>query len=249
MDDLLHRQLREVGGAHWWYEGRRRIVEAELERVLPPRKDRTLLEVGCGSGAMLPMLARFGRAVGLEPDASSVAHCAAALGDVASVVCGRIPDDVPRDGSFDVVGAFDVLEHLPDDHSAVDSLRDALRPGGILVATVPAFPILWGRQDELSHHFRRYRRRGLCELMSSAGLEVRRITYFNTVLFAPVAAVRLARRLIGIGGTRKSDFDVGPGGARTTRVLAALFASERHLLEHFDLPFGVSLLAVATRPT
>ena len=157
MDDRLHEQIRDVGDAHWWYEGRRRILESELDRWLAPDPTQRILEVGCGSGSLLASLACHGVVEGLEPNEAAVEHCQRELGDIATVRQGWIPDDLPADGSYDVVAAFDVLEHLADDRATVDALRSTLRPGGLFIATVPAFPSLWGAQDELSHHHRRYR--------------------------------------------------------------------------------------------
>jgi SAM-dependent methyltransferase len=255
MDERLHEQLREVGAAHWWYEGRRRILTSVLDEKLDPSSDRRLLEVGCGSGAMLAMLQRFGTVEAIEPDPGAVAHCQQQLSAVATVVEGSVPGDLRPGADYDVVAAFDVLEHLEDDAAGLRAIRETLRPGGWLVATVPAFPSLWGRQDELSHHFRRYRRRGLERLASGAGFEIERLTYFNTILFPPIAIIRLAHRVVrrfrrakGERPLDRSDFDTGPGRSRLGGVLARLFGLERHVLRRADLPVGVSLLLVARRP-
>lgn len=250
MDSRLHEQLREVGAAHWWYEGRRRIVEAQLEQLFEPGPHREILEVGCGSGSMLPVLARFGNVTAIEPDGGAVEYCRSTYGAIASVLQGRVPDDLPAKGSYDLVGAFDVLEHLADDVGALEAIGASLRRGGRLVATVPAFPSLWGRQDELSHHFRRYRADRLTNVVERAGLHIDRLTYFNTVLFAPIAFLRLTRRVAERLSRahlqeRGSDFDAGPRGWFSNRLLAGIFGLERHLLRRRDLPVGVSLLLIA----
>lgn len=256
MDERLHAQLREVGAAHWWYEGRRRILSSVLGGVLGSSTDRRVLEIGCGSGAMLPMLSQFGLVDAIEPDPGAVAFCRQQFGGLATVTEGRVPDDLRPGADYDLVAAFDVLEHLEDDTSGLRAITRVLRPGGYLVATVPTFPSLWGRQDELSHHFRRYRKRGLEDLVAATELEIERLTYFNALLFPPIAAVRLGNRAMqplrrfGAGRAHdRSDFDTGPGGsARLSSVLAAVFGLERHLLRRTNLPVGVSLLLVARRP-
>ncbi len=253
MDDRLHAQLRDVGDAHWWYEGRRRIIRAELEALFAPDPERRILELGCGSGSMLTTLARFGRVDALEPNADAVAHCRSAYGQVATVTEGQVPHDVPSDGTFDLVVAFDVLEHLQDDVGALEAVVRSLHPGGWFVATVPAFPSLWGRQDVLSHHHRRYRSATLSAAAERGGLLVERLTYFNTLLFPPIAGIRLATRLKNAvvrsrSAPAGSDLETGPSGAAATAVLTRVFGAERHLLRRADLPFGVSLLLVTRRP-
>jgi hypothetical protein len=122
-------------------------------------------------------------------------------------------------------------------------VADLLAPGGLLLVTVPALPSLWGAQDILSHHHRRYTRRTLTETFRSAGLPAPRTTYFNSLLFPPIAAVRWTRRLLGLIDGGKSDFDsMRPGPLN--ELLARLFGAERHVVGRLGLPVGVSLLAV-----
>lgn len=249
MDDRLHADLRRFGESHWWYEGRRRVVEAELASLgLVP--GAAILDVGCGSGAMLPSLARFGTVTGIETDIDAVRHCEEVHADVATVVHGSLPDALPADGDLDLVTAFDVIEHLDDDAGALRAASRSLRPGGRLLLTVPAFPSLWGPQDELSHHRRRYRKATLTAAFDGSGLQIDRMTYFNCFLFPPIAALRWSRRLLPARrgeAEMESDFSVGPDGGWLASVLESVFAAERHVLRVTDLPFGVSLLAVATR--
>jgi SAM-dependent methyltransferase len=147
------------------------------------------------------------------------------------------------DGAFDLVTALDVIEHIDDDVAALGELRRVLRPGGRLLVAVPAFTFLWGRQDEVSHHRRRYTRATLARALAQAGFAVVRESYFNTLLFPPIAAVRLGRRLLRRPGRRQSDFELGP--ARLNGLLGAVFGAEAALVARTDLPFGVSLLALA----
>jgi SAM-dependent methyltransferase len=140
-----------------------------------------------------------------------------------------------------------VVEHIEDDVDAVARMAAGLRPGGLFVATVPAFPILWGQTDVLSHHMRRYRRVPFEQVLRDGGLELERITHFNTWLFPAAATVRVGRRLISRPGREPgSDLSMTPRWA--DRALTALFASERRVVRRHSLPFGVSLLALARRP-
>jgi SAM-dependent methyltransferase len=247
VDERLYDQFADIGDRHWWFGARRQIIGAVLRDVLPADPERNLLDVGCGTGTMLGMLSAFGSVHGLEMSPEAIEACRVTYGDAVDVRQGSVPDDVPSDASFEVVAAFDVIEHLDDDASALQALREATRPGGLLVVTVPAFMFLWGQQDELSHHRRRYRRGELRDAIEDAGFVIDRMTYFNTWLFPLVAAIRVTRRLLpGRNRPPGSDFDMSSRGV--DRVLERVFASERHLLRRVSFPFGVSLLALARRP-
>ncbi|UGS37863.1 class I SAM-dependent methyltransferase [Capillimicrobium parvum] len=242
MEERFYAEYFEIEDRHWWFLGRRRIILSELARALAPAPGgtRRLLDVGCGTGTMVRELGRFGRAEGLDADPQAVAFCAKrGLTSVARLEGGRLPHE---DASLDVVSAFDVLEHLDDDAGMAAEMRRVLRPGGTAIVTVPAYRWMWGPQDEISHHRRRYVRRELVALLRGAGLDVRRATYFNTLLFGPIAAVRVLRRDRG-GGELRSDFELG--SPRMNRLLAGAFGSEEALLRRgVSFPFGVSILAI-----
>lgn len=149
--------------------------------------------------------------------------------------------------SFDAVFMFDVLEHIEADASVLAEIRRVLRPGGKLLVTVPAFMFLFGLQDVVSEHKRRYRRGPLLDLMRGSGFDVRYATYFNTLLFPPIAAIRMARRVLPVKEVEgRSDFDLRlPGPVET--ILEKLFSLERHAIDRARLPFGISILCAASR--
>lgn len=226
---------------HWWFLGRRAVILSEMARWLPPAPCR-IAEVGCGSGGLLPGLARFGSVTGVEAD-PFLRETARARG--LDVLAGALPDRVPLPPTqLDAVCLFDVLEHIEEDGRALAAVRDLLKPGGLLFATVPAYPWLWSRHDELLGHRRRYTAARLGGDVMSARFTVERLTYFNTVLAPPIIAARLVRRILG-----RNSHDLGRPPAPLNRILAACFGFERHLLRRGPLPFGISLLVVARRPS
>jgi SAM-dependent methyltransferase len=246
MEEGFYPAYYELEGRHWWFVGRRRIFLRLLEQQFPPGvRPIELLDFGCGTGAFLEHLERFGSVSAVDSDASAVEFChRRGRAEVRLVPPGeRLPF---ADEAFDLVTALDVIEHIDDDVGALAELRRVLRPGGRLLAAVPAFMCLWGKQDEVSHHRRRYTARTLRGALGDAGFAVDRTSYFNTVLFPPVAAVRLGRRLLRRPGTAQSDFELGP--AAFNRALGAVFGAEAGLLARRDLPFGVSLLGLARNP-
>ena len=229
---------------HWWFVGRRAIVDAVLTRHLPPVADRQILDVGCGTGGMLPLLSTFGLVRGIEAEPLAVEHCRSAFGQF-EVRLGSIPSEVPADGSIDVVTAFDVIEHIEDDLAALRSFREALGPEGAVVVTVPALGWLWSDHDVVNGHQRRYTRRRLIDVAQRAGFLVEHVSYFNTALLPIVAAARLAHRLRTRPVAPHSDFTMPPAWANS--ALTRVMGSERGIVSRTGLPVGVSLIAVLTR--
>jgi SAM-dependent methyltransferase len=246
MEEAFYPAYYELEGRHWWFVGRRRIFLRLLEGAFPPAaRPIELLDFGCGTGAFLEHLDRFGHVSAVDGDPAAVAFChRRGRSEVR-----HVPPGAPLpfgDGSFDLVTTLDVLEHIEDDVAALAELRRVLRPDGLLLIAVPAFMFLWGKQDEVSHHHRRYTAPGVRRALAEAGFVVGRTSYFNTILFPPAAAVRLGRRLLRRPGSAQSDFELGP--AALNRVLGAVFGAEAEIVARHDLPFGVSLLALARRP-
>lgn len=243
MDEMLYPQMRELEERHWWFTGRRRIVAEMIRRLALPAQAK-LLDVGCGTGGNLPMLAAFGDLTGAEFDATAATFARARK--VCEVVRAGLPNEMPFAAQqFDLITLLDVLEHIEDDHASLQSLATLLTPGGQMLITVPAFPFLWGPHDEAHHHQRRYRAAGLRACIEQAGLTVQWQSYYNSSLFPAVAAVRLLHRLLP-AGEAGNELALPPAPINT--LLATLFAAERHLLGRLRLPVGVSLIAVARKP-
>ena len=229
---------------HWWYRGRRRIIRAELDRLSLPAGAR-VLDAGCGSGRTLQELANYGQVSGIELNADA-AELARGRG-LGEVVIGRL-EELPWDaGTFDLITCLDVIEHVPDDVTALEELRRVCRPGGRLLVTVPAYQALWSRHDEANHHYRRYSRPRLRAAAAAAGWRIERVSAFNSLLLAPAAAVRLAQRRRGAGNGYTSDLDVGPAWLNDA-LEWPLALEARWLAGGRTLPAGLSLLALLRRP-
>lgn len=246
MEPDYYRRYFELEDRHWWFIGRREVLLRQLDRHFRPRAgaDATVLDFGCGTGAMLGYLARYGQVQGVDASAEAVGFCRE-RGVEAVIRADGLP--LPFEaGSFDLVTALDVIEHVDRDDELLAELHRVAKPGGTLLVTVPAFRFLWGQQDEVSHHKRRYTAPELRERIAAAGWRVERLTYFNTLLFPPIAAVRVLRRAGRRAGPPRSDFELSNPPA-VNRLLAWIFSLEAPLVERYDLPFGVSVLALARR--
>lgn len=177
--------IYEVEESHWWYVGRRKIIQTFVERIcstLQTSKVR-ILDVGCGTGANLKMLGLYGDAEGVDVSQQAVEFCRRR--GLESVNHGAIEDLPYRDETFDLITALDVLEHLDDDGAGLREMRRVLRPQGTLLLFVPAFMFLWGVQDDVSNHRRRYRLPALRRLLEEAGFEVEKESYANITFFCP----------------------------------------------------------------
>lgn len=238
MDRSVYDTMRAIERDHWWFRARRAILADQLAQLKLPAGAR-ILEVGCGTGGNLEMLARFGSVTGVEPDEESRAYAAERSG--LPVLGGTLPDDLPAfEAPFDLIAALDVIEHLDEDGPSLAALRALLKPDGVLLTTVPAHPWMWSRHDELHHHKRRYRKDQYVELLRNAGFEPRKTTFFNSILYPLIALARLAKI-----GERSGRPDDALPPRMVNELLQGAFAVEKHVLRRMNLPFGVSLLMVA----
>ena len=194
---------------------------------------------------MVGHLKRYGCAFGVDLDHEAVGYC---LGRGLDTVSQASAEQLPfEDGTFDAVTMLDVLEHIADDGAALAEAARVVRPGGALMVAVPAYGFLWGAQDEVSQHQRRYTARQLGARMRGAGLNVTRLSYFNSLLFPPIAAIRLARRAVPWRGTERSDFNF-PAPGPMNRLLAVILGSEASAVVRVGLPFGVSIVCLGVKP-
>jgi SAM-dependent methyltransferase len=247
MDKDFYFQYAAVEDKHWWFVGRREILNRVICQLKLPENAK-ILEAGCGTGGNLRMLSRHGQVAAMELD--EIACQFANQRQVTEVRLGSLPHRIPFTDEYDLIVAFDVIEHLDDDNSALLALRSHLKPGGYLVITVPAYKFLWSHHDDINHHKRRYRLQGLISVVRKANFTLRYGSYFNTLLFPLVAGVRLLQKLLRIENkSNGSSSDLALPSQPINQFLSILFASERHFMGKIRLPFGVSALIVAQKTT
>jgi SAM-dependent methyltransferase len=245
MDHAFYSEYFEIEDTHWWFRGRRVIFDRLLRPITNGRHVR-ILDIGFGTGAMLTFLTRYGAVIGMdfEPEAIRFARTRCDR----PMLVGDISRTPLRTGSVDLVTAFDIIEHVEDDRAAFNELARVCRPGGHLLVTVPALQLLWGNQDVISHHRRRYTLRDLRARVEAAGFRITTLSYFNALLFPIVAAVRVARRLRSAPPPTevKSDFTMTKPGT-VNDILTRVLAAEGSLITRWRLPVGVSLVCLAER--
>ena len=240
MERVVYQQMAELDDRHWWYRARRKIIAELIRRYARPRVEAQVLEIGCGTGHNLAMLAGFGHVDGLELDDEARALSEKRLG--RAIMSSPLPElaDV-ADRHYDLIGAFDVIEHIEDDSAAIASIAKKLKPGGKFVMTVPAHQWMWTAHDAVNHHKRRYSRGGLKALLEQSPMKLEKIGYFNSLLFPLAIAERAASKLRG-----REDADVKLPPAVLNAVLETIFAAERHLVGRLPLTPGLSLFAIAS---
>ncbi|MDT9599459.1 class I SAM-dependent methyltransferase [Sphingosinicella rhizophila] len=242
MDRIVYDRMAELDSRHWWYRARRDILANLIARKLEPGPDARILEIGCGTGHNLPMLAQFGHADAIEIDDAARAVASKRLGrEVMKAALPELPGVQLH--AYDLVALLDVLEHVEDDRAALVSIGARLKPGGHVLITVPAHPWMWSAHDTVNHHHRRYTKRSLREVVAAAGLRIDFMSYFNSLLFPLAAAARIAGRVTG-----KEDSSDALPPAPVNRLFETLFGLERHAIGRFPFPSGVSLVALLSAP-
>ncbi len=241
MDKNYYREYFDVERNHWWFRARSEILKQYIERFVAKNNQSKILNAGVATGATTTMLQQFGSVTSLEYEQ----ECIDFVRDKVPfpITQGSILELPYPDNAFDLVCAFDVIEHVEDDALAVREMIRVCKPGGSVCVTVPAFMSLWSSHDEINHHFRRYRLRQLSTLFTGNHGRVVFASYFNFILFVPIYFARLISRMFSGNEKPKSDFERYKPGV-LGGILFHLLRSESALLKKgLALPIGVSALA------
>ena len=248
MNTAEYERMYRLEDSYWWFVGRHRMIEsllrARYSADAASTAQRCILDIGCGTGAMSIRLERWGRVV--SADFSELAlqfSRRRGLNHLVGADAMKLPF---ASGSFDALVAMDMLEHLPDDNAALNEFARVLKPGGRVLATVPAYPHLWGEHDVALMHFRRYIRKEMHERFTAAGLKVEKLTHTMMALY-PLLSMQ--RRL----SARKPPHDppqaampMVPGPVNA--LLTSLVGAENAVARRANLPFGSTILCVAVKP-
>jgi SAM-dependent methyltransferase len=240
MDRDYELQTHQAEDRHWWYRGRRKVLERVVEDLRLPARAR-ILDAGCGSGRNMVELARHGTVTGIELSETSVSL--ARERGMGEVIAGSVLEMPFEADSFDLAASLDVIEHLEDDLAALRELRRVVAPGGSLLVTVPAYQWLWSGHDEINHHFRRYTRRSLQRAGEEAGWHQVRTTYFNSLLLPAAILLRVLDRFSR--KTTESSLDLWVPPEPMNWLLERPLQLEAGLIGRGGrIPAGLSLLAV-----
>ncbi|MDP1027982.1 class I SAM-dependent methyltransferase [Sphingomonas sp. KR1UV-12] len=239
MDRIVYDRMAAHDSTHWWYRARRDILADYLTRYGDLPANARILEIGCGTGHNLPMLARFGTVEAIEIDPAARAIAAERLGrPVGAAPLPGLPG-VER-GAYDLVAVLDVVEHIEDDVAALAAMKTLLKPGGKILIAVPAHQWMWSAHDVVNHHHRRYSKATLRAAITAAGLTPDKLGYFNSLLFPLAAGARLLGRLTG-----RDDSDDSPPPPLVNSLFETVFRLERHMVGRMPMAPGVSIVTLA----
>ena len=253
----LYEDLYSKEHEHWWHVGKRSIVYGLLNRSLPreggkaARNGRMALDLGCGTGQNLEHLQRYATATGTDYFEEALKFCR----ERGHTMLARADAvDLPfADSTFEIMTALDVIEHLDDDYLALKEMLRVMKPGGILIVSVPSYKFLWTYWDDILGHRRRYTTAMLRDVAERAGFRVRKLSYSNALTLVPAMAVRVLKnaryRIANKNGSQpdpKSDFIMLPRALN--RALISYYGLESRVLRRGRLPFGLSVVAVLQRP-
>ncbi len=239
-------ELYDLEETYWWFVGRRRLVREMLEKYAPDtRRPLQIVDIGCGTGGTMKALEGTGEVFGCDMSQTALTFCRKR--GFQRLLCSHAATLGLADESFDVVVNCDVLEHIEDDVKALSEMFRVLRPGGILILTVPAHPYLWSEHDEALAHLRRYKRGEFQSKLQEAGYSVEKLSAAVFFVFPVILTFRLLQRLRPKGpGEPKTDLRILP--AWINNALISLLHLETWLTRRVNLPIGTSFVAVARKP-
>ncbi|NTU98629.1 class I SAM-dependent methyltransferase [Candidatus Falkowbacteria bacterium] len=239
--DYIAQQKKETD--HFWYVSRLGLIDRLLKSV--QFSDKLILDIGCGTGTELETLSRYGQVVGSDNNPEAL-QLAAARG-YNTLLCDLDRDNLPK-ASYDVICAFDVLEHLPDDEKVLSNIYGALRPGGYFIFTVPAFQFIFSPHDKAMGHFRRYGRAELLRKLGKANFSKVETYYWNFLLFLPIVFMRLVKKIIfGSNANELARTEAQNLPRPINTLLKNILNAEVALFKNKLLPFGLTIYCIAQK--
>lgn len=248
MQQDYYKEYYDLERNHWWFVAREKIISNFIKKLITDKylenKYLKILNVGCSTGRSSEYLSKFGNVVSIEYDKYCCEFTTEKTG--LEIINGSITELPFQDKSFDLVCAFDVIEHVDDDQLAVFEMKRVAKNNGIVFITVPAFMSLWSHHDVVNHHFRRYKLQQIDALFNDVNDGKKRfMSYFNFFLFTPIYLVRVISKYFKSDKNRPgsgSDFETFKPGIMNDLLYKVMHFESNLINRKIKLPFGVSLL-------
>jgi len=233
--------MYQLENSYWWHVARRELAVQLLKHEIDGQNSVRILDVGCGTGANVNAFSHLAPTVGIDASIAALQFCRTrGLKTVSLSAVEELPFD---SGTFDIVTALDVLEHTDDDLRSLREIHRVTKHRGLVLITVPAYGFLWSEHDEALKHRRRYTAHELRNKLTVSGFDVARTSYFISTLFFPILTLRVWQGLRKDATHPKTSIQVLPDWLNNS--LIALLGLERKLFHLMNLPFGVSIVALA----
>lgn len=224
---------------HWWFKIRAEILMAQVEN-LKLDKSCEILNIGAATYKTSELLSEFGNVTSLEYDEDCCEFVRTEL--KKEIIQGDATNLQFKENKYDLVCAFDVIEHIENDKKAINELKRVCKPNGFIFLTVPAYQFLWSNHDVVNHHFRRYTKNNFIDLVKPDLSKLVKSSYFNSLLFIPITLFRLLSKIIKSKNNLKSDLENFNENSAVNKVFEKIFSLEKKIISKLNLPFGVSYL-------
>ena len=244
MNNYEYQKLYKLETTYWWHVGRRQILKTLIRKfVLPTRRNKQILDAGCGTGETTKFLSQFGKVTGIDASKQAIEFCKTRkLRNIWQSTAENLPFE---EGFFDLITMLDLLEHIENSTQALKESYRVLKAGGFLLITVPAHQSLWSGHDVALHHKRRYSKKQLKTAIESAGFTVKKISFAVTILFLPILGYRTLQKIFFKNKLPQTSYVILPDWLNTTFI--NLLKLEAWVLKYGNLPFGTSLICIAEK--
>ncbi|MEK6812708.1 MAG: class I SAM-dependent methyltransferase [Nanoarchaeota archaeon] len=234
MEENEYKAMYEVEEKHAWFRAKREMMIDLFSRF--GNNGSAILDIGCGTGVIASFFAQKNQVIGLDISATALRY-AKMRDKTLKLVKGDAQNVKFKPETFDWVFASDVIEHVKDDYKAMQNIHNVLKPGGKILITVPALEFLWGKDDDLVHHQRRYTKKQLKQLLSASGFKIEFLNYWDILMFPAVVIYKLLNK-------SQTVAELTP---LANKLAYAILKADTKLIQHIPVPFGVSLVAIATK--
>lgn len=245
MNDKLLNIFNDIEDFHWWFLGRRYLLEKVIKKYSPSSRKLKILDVGCGTGGNINFLSQFGKVYGIDSSPLAINYC-----KKHGYKNTKLSDAVKlpfKEKQFDLIFLLDVLEHIKDHKKAIKEAKRVLKDDGLIVVTAPALPFIWSKHDEMQGHYRRYKKIDFQKLAKEASLKIKGLSYFNAFLLVPIGFIRKLSVLKPFNSLGEYDSKINFDIAKATflnKLLFNIFKTEINLSQVVEYPAGISLLGV-----
>lgn len=246
MEKKEYKIISDVQEDHWWWLGRQNIIEDLIQKRIPTSNKLKIADVGCGYGANIPMLKKYGHVTGLDTSKDAIDSIKKRWPSEVDALVWQSPENISR--QFDLMVFADVLEHIPDDKATADWIFRHLKKGGHVLVTVPAHRFFWTQMDVVVHHCRRYERNELIDLFKSS-FKIIHFSFYNFILFPIKLGFlvfdRIKRRLYPKAELRSYN---NIPSAPINWLFKKILSIESPIVKRFSVPYGISMILLAQRP-